>query len=201
LLSSASSGPQVTRADLSGEAIRLSRLLLELLPEPECMGLLAQGTALVEKARTSRRFCPYTSQAAIAAVHGEAAAAEATDRAQIVALYGLPLQMKSSPVIRLNRAVAVAMRDGSAAGLALIQDLNKEGELAGYQWLYSAQADLHWRLGQAPEAQAAYRKALGMRQQEPERRYLERRLQELGKKYWMYVAFGGRQTTKGAGPK
>lgn len=144
--------------------------------------LIREGTALVEKALTSRRFGPNTLQAAIAAVHGEAAAAEATDWAQIVALYDLLLQMEPSPVIRLNRAVAVAMRDGPAAGLALIQDLNKEGELAGYQWLYSAQADLHRRLGQAPEAQAAYRKALSMSQQEPERRYLERRLQELEKK-------------------
>ena len=157
---SASSGPTSPGPTCPGRPSRLSRLLLELLPDPECMGLLAlmllhesrEGTALVEKALTSRRFGPYTLQAAIAAVHGEAAAAEATDWAQIVALYDLLLQMEPSPVIRLNRTVAVAMRDGPAAGLALIQDLNKDGELAGYQWLYSAQADLHRRLGQAPEA-------------------------------------------------
>jgi RNA polymerase sigma-70 factor, ECF subfamily len=180
----ASSGPAVTRTDLSDEAIRLGRLLLELLPEPEVMGLLAlmllhesrrpartsaagdlvlladqdrtlwdrprmaEGIRLVERALASRRFGPYTVQAAaIAAVHAEAPTSAATDWAQIVVLYELLLRMEPSPVVRLNRAIAVAMRDGPAAGLALIEDLLKEEELLGYLWIHSAQADLYRRLG------------------------------------------------------
>jgi RNA polymerase sigma-70 factor, ECF subfamily len=212
---SASSGAQLTRADLSQEAIRLGRLLLELLPEPECQGLLAlmllnesrrsarasaegdlvllenqdrslwdrgliqEGVELVKKALTTQRFGPYTVQAAIAAVHAEAPRAAATDWAEIVALYDVLLQLEPSPVIRLNRAVAVAMRDGPAVGLALMEDINKEGQLSGYYWLYSAQADLYRRLGRVAEARAAYQKALSMSEQEPEKRFLERRLREL----------------------
>jgi RNA polymerase sigma-70 factor (ECF subfamily) len=212
---SASSGPDLVRADLSGEAIRLGRLLNMLLPEPEVAGLLAlmllqesrrpartspagelillenqnrslwnrdqicEGVALVEKALWSRRFGPYTLQAAIAAVHSEAATAAATDWPQIVALYSALARAEPSPVVELNRAVAVAMRDGPAAGLELIDDILNRGELADYHLAYSAKADLCRRLGKAAEARAAYEKALALTQLEPERRFLENRLREL----------------------
>jgi RNA polymerase sigma-70 factor (ECF subfamily) len=209
---SASSGESLTRADLSGEAIRLGRLLVELLPEPEVIGLLAlmllhesrrpartspagdlillenqdrslwnrdqiaEGLALVERALLSQQFGAYTVQAAIAAVHAQAATAAATDWAQIVALYDLLLQMETSPVIELNRAAAVAMRDGPAAGLALIDTILARGDLADYHLIHSARAELCRRLGRTAEARAAYERALALTQQEPERRFLQRRL-------------------------
>lgn len=212
---SASSGASLTRADLSGEAIRLGRLLVELLPEPEVMGLvalmllqesrraarasptgdlilledqdrelwnrqqIAEGVALVERALASRRFGAYTLQAAIVAVHAEAPSAAATDWAQIVALYGLLARVEPSPVIELNHAVAVAMRDGPAAGLALIEAILARGDLTDYHLAHSAQAELCRRLGKTAEARAAYQRALELTQQEPERRFLERRLSEL----------------------
>ncbi|WP_420799886.1 RNA polymerase sigma factor [Nitrospira moscoviensis] len=212
---SASSGPFLTRADLSGEAIRLGRLLLELLPEPEVMGLVAlmllhesrraartsetgdlvllerqdrarwnrdhirEGIVLVEQALSSRRFGPYTLQAAIAAVHAEAASTTETDWAQIVALYDLLMRVEPSPIVELNRAVAVAMRDGPAAGLELIDRILAGGELADYHLLHSARADLCRRLGRNSEARSSYERALTLTKQEPERRFLERRLREL----------------------
>ncbi len=212
---SASSGESLTRSDLSGEAIRLGRLLRELLAEPEVTGLLAlmllqesrrgartstdgnlilleeqdrslwnrehmaEGIALVEQALGSRRFGPYTLQAAIAAVHAEAANAAATDWGQIVALYGLLAQVEQSPVVELNRAVAVAMRDGPAAGLELINALLARGDLADYQFAHSARAELCRRLGRTAEARTSYERALALAQQGPERRFLERRLGEL----------------------
>ena len=212
---SASSGESLTRADLSGEAIRLGRLLVELLPEPEAMGLLAlmllhesrraartgptgelillddqdrarwsreliaEGTALVERALASRRIGPYTLQAAISAVHAEAPTAAATDWAQIVGLYEVLLRADPSPVIELNRAVAVAMRDGPAAGLALIDALLGRGALADYHLAHSARAELCRRLGRAADARASYTRALELARQEPQRRFLERRLSEL----------------------
>ena len=213
---SASSGSSLTRCDLSGEAIRLGRLLVELLPEPEAVGLLAlmllhearrparstpdgelvlladqdrrlwnkaliaEGVSLVERALSSRRFGPYTLQAAIAAVHAEAAAASETDWAQIVGLYDVLCRADRSPVIELNRAAAIAMRDGPAAGLALIDAIMADGSLDGYHLAHSARADLCRRLGRAAEARAAYQRALALARQEPERRFLERRLMELG---------------------
>jgi len=213
---SASSGPTLTRADLSGEAIRLSRLLLELLPEPEVMGLLAmmllhesrrpartsasgelilleqqdrslwnrayidEGVALVERALASRRFGPYTLQAAIVAVHAEAAEAASTDWAQIVALYDLLARAEPSPIIELNRAVAVAMRDEPAAGLKLVEDILVRGELTDYHLIHSARADFCRRLGMKTEAKSSYERALALAKQEPERRFLEKRLAELG---------------------
>jgi RNA polymerase sigma-70 factor (ECF subfamily) len=213
---SASSGATLTRADLSGEAIRLGRLLQALLPEPEVTGLLAlmllqesrraartspegelillenqdrslwnraqiqEGIALVERALMSRRFGPYTLQAAIAAVHAEAATAAATDWAQIVALYSVLARVEPSPVIELNRAVAVAMRDGPQAGLDLIDALLAQGDLAEYHLAHSARADLCRRLGKTAEARTAYEKALSLTQQGPERRFLEHRLRALG---------------------
>lgn len=212
---SASSGASLTRHDLSGEAIRLGRLLIELLPEPEAIGLLAlmllqesrraartspagdlilldhqdrslwnrdqiaEGITLVERALSSRRFGPYSLQAAIAAVHAEAPSTEATDWPQIVGLYEVLLRVEPSPVVELNRAVAVAMRDGPAAGLALIDALLASGDLQEYHLAHSARADLCRRLGKTEEARAAYQKALGLTQQGPERRFLERRLSEL----------------------
>ena len=212
---SASSGPSLTRPDLSGEAIRLGRLLLELLPEPEAMGLLgmmllhesrrnarmsregeiilldhqdrslwnrdqiAEGLALVERALSSRRFGPYTLQAAIAAVHAEAANAAATDWAQIVGLYNVLLRVNPSPVLELNRAVAVAMRESAAEGLALIDGILARGELEEYYLAHSARADLCRRLGRTAEARVAYRRALELARQEPVRRFLEKRLGEL----------------------
>jgi len=212
---SASSGVSLTRLDLSGEAIRLGQLLIELLPEPEAIGLLAlmllhesrraartspagdivllddqdrslwnrdqiaEGLALVQRALSSRRFGPYTLQAAIAAVHAEAPDPAATDRAQIVALYDVLARVEPSPVVELNRAVAVAMRDGPAAGLALIDAILAHGDLEGYHLAHAARADLCRRLGRTAEARASYKRALGLTQQEPERRFLERRLGEL----------------------
>jgi RNA polymerase sigma-70 factor (ECF subfamily) len=212
---SASSGESLTRADLSGEAIRLGRLLVELLPEPEAMGLLAlmllhesrraartgptgelillddqdrarwsreliaEGTALVERALASRRIGPYTLQAAISAVHAEAPTAAATDWAQIVGLYDVLVRADPSPVIELNRAVAVAMRDGPAAGLPLIDALLARGALADYHLAHSARAELCRRLGRAADARASYTRALELARQEPQRRFLERRLSEL----------------------
>jgi RNA polymerase sigma-70 factor (ECF subfamily) len=210
---SASSGDVVTRADLSGEAIRLGRLLVDLLPEPEAQGLfalmllhesrrparaargeivlladqdrslwnrvqIAEGIALVEAALRSRRFGPYTLQAAIAAVHAEAATAEDTDWAQIVGLYDVLLRADPSPVVELNRAAAVAMRGGPTAGLALVDALLARGELADYHLAHSARADLCRRLGRTAEARASYERALALARQEPERRFLLRRLGE-----------------------
>ncbi len=213
---SASSGAELTRAGLSAEAIRLGRLLLELLPDPELMGLLAlmllhdsrraartdaagelvrlddqdrslwnraqieEGSALVQRALASRRFGPYTLQAAIVAVHAEAPSAAQTDWAQIVGLYDVLLRVSPSPVIELNRAVAVAMREGPDAGLALIDDLLARGELRDYHLLHSARADFCRRLGRLEEARDAYRAALALAQLEPERRFLQQRLDELG---------------------
>jgi len=213
---SASSGASLTRADLSGEAIRLGRLLVELLPEPEAVGLLAlmllhearraartspsgevvllddqdrslwnrdqiaEGSALVERALSSRRFGPYTLQAAIAAVHAEAPHAAATDWAQIVGLYDVLLRADPSPVVELNRAAAVAMRDGPGAGLALVDGILERGDLEDYHLAHSARADLCRRLGRTGEARASYRRALELTRQEPERRFLEGRLEELG---------------------
>jgi len=212
---SASFGASLTRAELSGEAIRLGRLLHELLPEPEVTGLLAlmvlqesrrtartspggelillenqdrslwnraqiaEGLALVERALASRRFGPYTIQAAIAAVHSEAPNAAATDWAQIVALYTVLARAEPSPVVELNRAVALAMRDGPDAGLRLIDALLAGGELADYHLAHSARADLCRRLGKTAEARSSYQRALELTKQEPERRFLEKRLQEL----------------------
>jgi len=212
---SASSGESLTRSDLSGEAIRLGRLLIELLPEPEVVGLLAlmllhesrraartspagevvllddqdrsrwnreqiaEGSALVERALSSRRFGPYTLQAAIAAVHAVAPSAAATDWAQIVGLYEVLARAEPSPVVELNRAVAVAMRDGPAAGLALIDAILARGDLRDYHLAHAARADLCRRLGRTAEARASYERALGLTRQEPERRFLERRLGEL----------------------
>jgi RNA polymerase sigma-70 factor (ECF subfamily) len=212
---SASSGELVTRHDLSGEAIRLGRLLVELLPEPEAVGLLAlmllhesrraartspagelvllgdqdralwnpdqiaEGLALVEQALSSRRFGPYTLQAAIAAVHAEALSAAATDWDQIVGLYDVLARTTPSPVVELNRAVAVAMREGPMAGLAIINAILGHGDLADYHLAHSARAELCRRLGRTAEARAAYERALVLTCQEPERRFLERRLGEL----------------------
>jgi RNA polymerase sigma-70 factor (ECF subfamily) len=212
---SASSGESLTRADLSGEAIRLGRLLVELLPEPEAVGLLAlmllhesrraartspagelillddqdralwnraqiaEGTALVERALASRRIGPYTLQAAIAAVHAEAADAAATDWAQIVGLYDVLVRADPSPVVALNRAAAVAMRDGPAAGLSLIEAILARGDLAQYAPAHSARAELCRRLGKTGDARVSYERALALTRQEPQRRFLERRLAEL----------------------
>src|SRR5579862_6588808 len=212
---SASAGATLTRTDLSEEAIRLGRLLLGLLPEPEVMGLLAllllqdsrrasrtsadgevilledqdrslwdreliaEGGRLVEQALASRRFGPYTLQAAIAAVHAEARDAAATDWGQIVGLYDALLRANPSPVVELNRAVAVAMRDGAAAGLALVEGILGQGELEDYYLAHSARAELCRRLGRRGEAADAYRQALSLAKQEPSRRFLEKRLREL----------------------
>jgi RNA polymerase sigma-70 factor (ECF subfamily) len=210
-----SAGEALTRPDLSGEAIRLGRLLLTLLPEPEVMGLLAlmllhesrrlarttpsgdlvlleeqdrtlwnreqiaEGAALVERALSAGPPGPYTLQAAIAAAHAQAPHAGATDWAKIVALYTLLEQVSPSPVVALNRAVAVAMRDGPAAGLALIDAILARGQLEDYHLVYAARAELCRRLGRAAEARAAYERALSLAQQEPERRFLTKRLAEL----------------------
>ncbi|HEY7633943.1 MAG TPA: RNA polymerase sigma factor [Gemmatimonadales bacterium] len=212
---SASSGRTLTRHDLSGEAIRLGRLLVELLPEPEAVGLLAlmrlhesrrpartsaegelvllvdqdrslwdreqiaEGVALVERALSSRRFGPYTLQAAIAAVHAEAPTAAATDWAQIVGLYDVLARVDPSPVVALNRAAAVAMRDGPLEGLALIDAILARGELEDYHLAHSARADLCRRLGRTAEARSSYERALALVRQDPERRFLQRRLEEL----------------------
>ena len=212
---SATSGPNATRADLSGEAIRLGRLLVELLPDPEAMGLLAlmmlqesrrdarttvdgdivlledqdrtlwdgslirEGQSLIEQALSTRRFGAYTIQAAIGAVHSQARSAEETDWRQNVALYNTLLTINPSPIVELNRAVAVAMRDGPKAGLEIIESLLERGELVDYHLLHAARADLFRRLGNTSEGAAAYRQALSLAKQEPERRYLERRLREI----------------------
>ena len=212
---SASSGQSLTRADLTSEAIRLGHLLVELLPDPEALGLLAlmllhesrriartsstgdvvllenqdrslwqqnliqEGHALVERAIASRRFGPYTVQAAIAATHATAPSAAATDWRQIVGLYDALLRIEASPVIELNRAVAVAMRDGPDMGLSLIDAILTRGELSDYHLAHAARADLCRRLGRVDEARAAYRRALELARQEPERRFLEMRLREL----------------------
>jgi RNA polymerase sigma-70 factor (ECF subfamily) len=212
---SAAAGTQVTRADLTGEAIRLGRLLAELQPDPEVMGLLslmllqesrraarssptgelillenqdrslwngkqiAEGVALVEKALKSRRFGAYTLQAAIAAVHAEAESTAATDWRQIVALYNQLVRIHPSPVVHLNRAVAIAMCDGPEAGLKQINALLEHGELANYYLAHSARAELYRRLGRTAEARAAYEKALALTQQEPERQFLRDRIRQL----------------------
>jgi RNA polymerase sigma-70 factor, ECF subfamily len=212
---SASSGESLTRASLSGEAIRLGRLLAELLPEPEVLGLLAlmllqesrrmarsspdgdlilledqdrslwnaeyiaEGSELVERSLRSRRFGPYTLQAAIAAVHAHARDVAATDWTEIVGLYDILLRAEPSPVVELNRAVAMAMRDGPAAGLGLVDALLARGELHGYHLAHAARADLCRQLRRTAEARAAYERAYALTRQEPERRFLERRLREL----------------------
>ena len=212
---SSSSGDTLTRPDLSGEAIRLGRLLMELLPEPEVMGILAlmllhesrrparttstgdlillkdqdrslwnrdmitEGLTLIERSLSSRRFGPYTLQAAISAVHAEAQNAEATDWNEIVGLYGLLMRVSPSPVIELNRAVAVAMRDGPQAGLQLIDAILERGELSDYHLAHSARAELFRQLGRNEEARASYERALALTQQEPERRFLEERIKQL----------------------
>jgi RNA polymerase sigma-70 factor (ECF subfamily) len=140
---------------------------------------IAEGTALVERALASRRFGPYTLQAAIAAVHAQAASADATDWGEIVGLYDVLLRAEPSPVVELNRAVAVAMRDGAAAGLALIDAILARGDLRDYHLAHSARADLCRQLGKTADARAAYERALELTRQEPERRFLERRLREL----------------------
>jgi len=214
---SASSGAALTRHDLSSDAISLGRLLVELLPEPEALGLLAlmllhdsrrsartspsgelillndqdrllwnrdqiaEGSALVERALAARQVGPYTIQAAIAAVHANAANAAATDWAQIVALYDLLARAEPSPVVELNRAVAVAMRDGPSAGLALIDAILGRGDLSDYHLAHAARADFCRRLGRTAEARAAYERALSLTHQVPEQRFLERRLAELEK--------------------
>jgi RNA polymerase sigma-70 factor (ECF subfamily) len=213
----ASSGDALTRHDLSAEAIRLGRLIVELLPEPEAVGLLAlmllqesrraarsspsgelillgdqdrslwnreqiaSGTALVEGALASRRFGPYTLQAAIAAVHAEAPSADATDWAQIVGLYDVLLRTEPSPVVELNRAVAVAIRDGPAAGLALVDAILARGDLNDYYLAHSARADLCRRLGKTDEARQSYVRARELTRQASERRFLEQRLAGLEK--------------------
>ncbi len=212
---SAAAGAEVTRAELTGEAIRLGRLLSELLPEPEVLGLLslmllqdsrqaartspagelvllenqdrslwnrekiAEGVALVEKALKSHRFGSYTLQAAIAAVHAEAESAAITDWRQIVALYNRLVRIQSSPVIELNRAVAIAMRDGPDVGLALIDTVLAHGELADYYLAHSARADMCRRLGRTAEARSSYEKALALTQQEPERKFLQEQIRQL----------------------
>jgi RNA polymerase sigma-70 factor (ECF subfamily) len=211
----ATSGASLTRHDLSREAIRVARLLVGLLPEPEAIGLLAlmllhesrraarasptgdlvlledqdrslwdratisEGTALVERALSSRRVGPYTLQAAIAAVHAGAPSAAATDWSQIVGLYGILTRVEPSPVVELNRAVAVAMRDGPETGLELIDAILARGDLSDYRLAHAARADLCRRLGKTAEARASYERALALTRQEPERRFLERRLSEL----------------------
>jgi len=229
---SAAAGAEVTRAELTGEAIRLGRLLTELhlaelRPEPEVMGSeimgllalmllqesrraartsptgelillqnqdrslwnreqIAEGVALLEKALghrgKSRRFGSYTLQAAIAAVHAEAASVAATDWRQIVALYDQLVRIQPSPVVQLNRAVAIAMCDGPEAGLAQIDAVLEHGELASYYLAHSARADMYRRLGRTAEARASYEKALALTQQEPERQFLQERIRELKQK-------------------
>ena len=211
----ASSGASLTRHDLSSEAIRLGRLLVELLPEPEATGLLAlmllhesrraartsasgelillddqdrtlwdrqqiaEGTRLVERALGSRRAGPYSIQAAIAAVHAGAPTAAATDWAEIVGLYDALLRADPSPVVELNRAVAVSMRDGPAAGLPLVDAILDRGDLLDYRLAHSTRAELCRRLGRTQEARSSFERALSLTRQEPERRFLERRLAEL----------------------
>ena len=212
---SASFGDTVTRHDLCGEAIRLGRVLIQLLPQPEAMGLLGllllqdsrraartspagdlilledqdrslwnqnqitEGVSLVQQALSAGQVGPYTIQAAIAAAHAQAPTAAATDWGQVVSLYTLLLQAELSPVIELNRAVAVAMRDGPSAGLELVDAILKRGDLETYHLAHAARADLCRRLGRTKEARTSYQRALSLTQQEPERRFLNRRLSEL----------------------
>jgi RNA polymerase sigma-70 factor (ECF subfamily) len=212
---SASSGASLTRVDLSAEAIRLGRLLVELLPEPESIGLLAlmllqesrrtaratpsgelillndqdrslwnrdqiaEGSALVTRSLASRRAGPYALQAAIAAVHADAGSADETDWGEIAGLYDVLLGLEPSPVVELNRAVAIAMRDGAASGLALIEAILTRGDLKDYHLAHAARADLCRRLGKTTQARAAYKRAISLARQEPERRFLQRRLAEL----------------------
>ena len=212
---SASGGDSLTRPDLSAEAIRLARLILELLPDPEVMGLLAlmllhesqrtarttpdgdiilledqdrsqwnqelisQGKRLVERSLASRQFGVYTIQAAISAVHADAPSTAQTDWAQIVALYDVLMRSAPSPVVELNRAVAIAMRDGPEIGLALIDAVLNRGDLSDYHLAHAARADLCRRLGQKRDAVAAYERALALAKQEPERRFLKKRLHEI----------------------
>lgn len=212
---SASIGADLTREDLTREAIRLGRLLMELLPEPEVMGLLAlmllhesrrparttasgelvlldeqdrslwdaflidEGCALVEHALTTRRFGPYCLQAAIAAVHAEAPSAGETDWPQIVGLYDVLLRMMPSAVIELNRAVALAMRDGPLAGLQQVEGILARGDLLDYHLAHSARGEFCRQLGRVEEARMSYEKALSLTQQAPEKRFLERRLAQL----------------------
>ena len=211
----ATTGAALTRGDLSSEAIRLGRLVVELLPEPEAMGLLAlmllhesrrdartspdgelilldeqdrslwkrelitEGAQLVERALSTRRFGKYAIQAAIAALHAESPGVDATDWAEITGLYDVLLQMEPSPVVEPNRAVAVAMRDGPEAGLVLVDGILKRGELADYRLTHAARADFLRRLGRKSEARQAYEQALKLTKQEPERRFIERRLADL----------------------
>ncbi|HXP38923.1 MAG TPA: RNA polymerase sigma factor [Candidatus Acidoferrales bacterium] len=212
---SAAAGVEVTRAELTGEAIRLGRLLTELRPDPEVMGLLslmllqesrhaartsptgelillenqdrslwnreqiAEGVALLEKALKSRRFGAYTLQAAIAAVHAEAKSVAATDWRQIVALYNRLVRVQPSPVVQLNRAVAIAMCEGPEAGLTHINAVLEHGELANYYLAHSARADMYRRLGRTAEARSSYERALALTQQEPERQFLQERIRQL----------------------
>jgi RNA polymerase sigma-70 factor (ECF subfamily) len=212
---SAAAGAEVTRAELTGEAIRLGRLVAGLQPEPEVNGLvalmllqesrraartspagelillehqdralwnreqIAEGVGLVEKALSSRRFGAYTLQAAIAAVHAEAESTPATDWRQIVALYNQLARIQPSPVVHLNRAVAIAMRDGPEAGLTQIDAVLEDGELANYYLAHSARAELYRRLGRTAEARASYERALALTQQEPERQFLQERIRQL----------------------
>jgi RNA polymerase sigma-70 factor (ECF subfamily) len=212
---SAAAGAEVTRADLTAEAIRLGRLVSDLLPEPEVIGLLslmllqesrraartsptgelillenqdrslwnreqiAEGVALLEKALKSRRFGSYTLQAAIAAVHAEAESVALTEWRQIVALYDRLIRIQSSPVVQLNRAVAIAMRDGPEVGLTHIDAVLEHGELANYYLAHSARADMYRRLGRTAEARASYEKALALTHQEPERQFLQERIRQL----------------------
>lgn len=212
---SASSGDAVTRHDLSGEAIRLARVLVQLLPDPETIGLLAllllqdsrrdarvsesgdvilledqdrtrwnrehitEGVTLVQRALSMGEVGPYAIQSAIASVHAQAASAAATDWRRIVDLYDLLLKAEPSPVVELNRAVAVAMLHGPDAGLRLIDDLFARGELQAYHLAHAARADFCRRLGRTDDARRAYKQALGLTRQEPERRFLERRLLEV----------------------
>jgi RNA polymerase sigma-70 factor, ECF subfamily len=215
LIFNAGYSAEATRAELSCEAIRLGRLLLDLLPEPEVMGLLglmllqesrraarispegdlilldhqnralwnrdqiAEGISLTESALASRRFGAYTLQAAIAAVHADASTAASTDWRQITGLYDRLLRIQPSPVVELNRAVAVAMCEGPEKGLRLIDDLLERGELVNYHLAHSARAELCRRLGRIPEARTSYERALSLVRQEPERRFLAGRLREL----------------------
>jgi RNA polymerase sigma-70 factor (ECF subfamily) len=212
---SAAAGAEVTRAELTGEAIRLGRLVSELRPEPEVIGLLslmllhesrraartspagelillenqdrslwnreqiAEGVALLEKALKSHRFGSYTLQAAIAAVHAEAESVAVTDWRQIVALYNRLIRIQPSPVVQLNRAVAIAMRDGPEAGLTHIDAVLEHDELANYYLAHSARADMYRRLGRTAEARSSYEKALALTQQEPERQFLQERIRQL----------------------
>lgn len=212
----ASSGESLTRIDLSNEAIRLGRLLLDLLPDTEVMGILAlmilhesrrkarttptgdlilledqdrslwnrklinEGLALVQQAFSTNRVGTYTIQAAIAAVHAEANDSDSTDWEQIAGLYGLLMRLNPSPILELNRAVAVAMRDGPLEGLQLIDTILERGDLTDYHLAHSARAELYRRLGRLNEAKTSFKRALSLARQEPERRFIERRLAELG---------------------